>query len=95
LKTINLERVKQMIIMHNFGDGDRITDVFVAELEDGTYAVRWDVASKSTLYWDEATLKSKSLQAQVKTVMTDDATFTGSEVFTFTDDELGLVVEEG
>ena len=29
-----------MIIMHDFGDGDRVTDVYVAELEDGTYSVK-------------------------------------------------------
>ena len=50
-----------MIILHNFGDDTRTTDVFVAPLEDGTYAVRWDPTSKSTLYMDEATLRSIQL----------------------------------
>ena len=83
-----------MIMMHNFGDDTRTTDVFVAALEDGTYAVRWDPASKSTLYMDEATLKSKALQAQRKQVMTDNSTFTDSDLFDFTEEELGLVIEE-
>jgi len=83
-----------MIIMHNFGDDVRTTDVFVAALEDGTYAVRWDPASKSTLYMDEATLKSKALQAQQKQLMTDNSTFSDAEQFNFTDEELGLVIEE-
>ena len=83
-----------MIIMHNFGDGDRITDVYVAALEDGTYAVRWDPASKSTLYWDEATLKAKALKASRKVILTDEATFSDAEMFDFTDDELGLVGAE-
>ena len=83
-----------MIIMHNFGDGDRITDVYVASLEDGTYAVRWDPASKSTLYWDEATLKSKALKANQKTALTDMATFSDAEMFSFTDDELGIALSD-
>ena len=83
-----------MIIMHNFGDGDRITDVYVAALEDGTYAVRWDPESKSSLYWDEATLKSKALKASRKVILTDEATFSDAEMFDFTDDELGLVGAE-
>ena len=80
--------------MHNFGDDTRTTEVYVAALEDGTYAVRWDPSSKSTLYMDEATLKSKALQAQQKQLMTDNSTFTSSEQFNFTDEELGLVIEE-
>ena len=83
-----------MIIMHNFGDDTRTTEVYVAALEDGTYAVRWDPSSKSTLFMDEATLKSKALQAQQKQLMTDNSTFTSSEQFNFTDEELGLVIEE-
>ena len=83
-----------MIIMHNFGDDTRITDVYVAALEDGTYAVRWDPASKSTLYMDEATLKSKALQAQQKQLMTDNSTFSEVDQFDFTDEELGLAIEE-
>ena len=83
-----------MIIMHNFGDGDRITDVYVASLDDGTYAVRWDPASKSTLYWDEATLKSKALKANQKTALTDMATFSDAEMFSFTDDELGIALSD-
>ena len=83
-----------MIIMHNFGDDTRTTEVYVASLEDGTYAVRWDPASKSTLYMDEATLKSKALQAQQKQLMTDNSTFTDAEQFNFTDEELGLAIEE-
>jgi hypothetical protein len=70
-----------MIIMHNFGDGDRITDVYVAALEDGTYAVRWDPASKA-------------LKANRKVILTDEATFSDADMFDFTDDELGLVGEE-
>ena len=50
-----------MIIMHNFGDGDRVTDVYVAALEDGTYSVKWNTSSKSFIPMDEATLKSKAL----------------------------------
>ena len=80
--------------MHNFGDDTRTTEVYVAALEDRTYAVRWDPSSKSTLYMDEATLKSKALQAQQKQLMTDNSTFTSSEQFNFTDEELGLVIEE-
>ena len=38
-----------MIIMHNFGDGERVTDVYVAELADGTYSVKWNTSSKSFL----------------------------------------------
>ena len=83
-----------MIIMHDFGDGPRVTDVYVASLADGTYAVRWDPASKSTLYMDEATLKSKALQAQQKQLMTDNSTFSDAEQFDFTDEELGLAIEE-
>ena len=83
-----------MIIMHNFGDDTRTTEVYVAALEDGTYAVRWDPSSKSTLYMDEATLKSKALQAQQKQLMTDNSTFTSSDQFNFTDEELGLAIEE-
>ena len=83
-----------MIIMHNFGDDTRTTEVYVASLEDGTYAIRWDPASKSTLYMDEATLKSKALQAQRKQAMTDNSTFTDSDLFDFTEEELGLVIEE-
>ena len=83
-----------MIILHNFGDDTRTTDVFVAKLEDGTYAVRWDPTSKSTLYMDEATLRSKALQAQKKQIMTDNSSFLDSEQFNFTDEELGLVTEE-
>jgi|TARA_B100000315_G_C14239306_1_gene434600 hypothetical protein len=89
-----LKGVNLMIIMHNFGDDTRVTDVYVAALEDGTYAVRWDPASKSTLFMDEATLKSKALQAQRKQVMTDNSTFTDAEQFDFSDEELGLVIEE-
>ena len=83
-----------MIIMHNFGDDVRTTDVFVAALEDGTYAVRWDPASKSTLYMDEATLKSKALKAQQKQVLLDNSTFSEVDQFDFTDEELGLAIEE-
>ena len=83
-----------MIIMHDFGSGQTLTPVYCALLEDGTYAVRWDPASKSTLYMDEATLKSKALQAQRKQVMTDNSTFTDAEQFDFTEEELGLVIEE-
>ena len=83
-----------MIIMHNFGDDTRTTEVYVAALEDGTYAVRWDPSSKSTLYMDEATLKSKALQAQQKQLMTDNSTFTSSDQFNFTDEELGIAIEE-
>jgi hypothetical protein len=83
-----------MIILHNFGDDIRTTDVFAAKLEDGTYAVRWDPASKSTLYMDEATLKSKALQAHQKQIMTDNSTFSDADQFEFTDEELGLAIEE-
>ena len=79
-----------MIIMHNFGDGDRVTDVYVAALEDGTYSVKWSTSSKSFIPMDEATLKSKALEAQRLVVMNDDATFTKADIFTFTDEELGL-----
>ena len=74
-----------MIIMHDFGDGDRVTDVYVAALEDGTYP-----SSKSFLPMDEATLKSKALDAQRVSIMNDNATFTKAEVFTFSDEELGI-----
>jgi hypothetical protein len=83
-----------MIIMHNFGDGDRVTDVFVASLKDGTYSVKWSTASKSFIPMDEATLKSKALEAQKLVVMNDDATFTKGDIFSFTDEELGIAVEE-
>ena len=83
-----------MIIMHDFGDGDRVTDVFVASLKDGTYSVKWSTASKSFIPMDEATLKSKALEAQKLVVMNDDATFTKAEIFSFSDEELGLDVEE-
>ena len=89
-----LKGVNLMIIMHNFGDDTRVTEVYVAALEDGTYAVRWDPASKSTLFMDEATLKSKALQAQRKQLMTDNSTFTAAEQFDFSDEEHGLVIEE-
>ena len=81
-----------MIIMHNFGDGERVTDVYVAELADGTYSVKWNTSSKSFLPMDEATLKSKALEAQRLTVMNDDATFTKADIFTFSDEELGIEV---
>ena len=83
-----------MIIMHDFGDGDRVTDVYVASLKDGTYSVKWSTSSKSFIPMDEATLKSKALEAQRLVVMNDDATFTKADIFTFTDEELGLDVEE-
>ena len=89
-----LKGVNQMIIMHNFGDGDRVTDVFVASLKDGTYSVKWSTASKSFIPMDEATLKSKALEAQRLVVMNDDATFTKAEIFSFSDEELGIDVEE-
>ena len=76
-----------MIIMHNFGDGERVTDVYVAELADGTYSVKWNTSSKSFLPMDEATIKSKAL-----TAMNDDATFTKADIFTFSDEELGIEV---
>jgi len=83
-----------MIIMHDFGDGDRVTDVYVAALADGTYSVKWNTSSKSFLPMDEATLKSKSLEAQKLVVMNDAATFTRSDIFTFSDEELGIDAEE-
>ena len=83
-----------MIIMHNFGDGDRVTDVYVAALKDGTYSVKWSTASKSFIPMDEATLKSKALEAQKLVAMNNDATFTRGDIFTFSDEELGLDVEE-
>jgi len=79
-----------MIIMHDFGDGDRVTDVYVAALTDGTYSVKWNTSSKSFLPMDEASLKSKALEAQRLTVMNDEATFSKAEVFTFSDEELGI-----
>jgi len=79
-----------MIIMHDFGDGDRVTDVYVAALEDGTYSIKWNPSSKSFLPMDEATLKSKALDAQRVSIMNDNATFTKAEVFTFSDEELGI-----
>tara|TARA_R110002020_G_scaffold2679_2_gene12610 strand:+ start:234 stop:482 length:249 start_codon:yes stop_codon:yes gene_type:complete len=81
-----------MIIMHDFGDGDRVTDVYVAELTDGTYSVKWNTSSKSFLPMDETTLKSKALEAQRLTVLNDEATFTKADIFTFTDEELGIEV---
>ena len=79
-----------MIIMHDFGDGDRVTDVYVAELEDGTYSVKWNTSSKSFIPMDEATLKSKALEAQQKNVMNENATFTRADIFDFSDEELGI-----
>ena len=79
-----------MIIMHDFGDGDRVTDVYVAALEDGTYSIKWNPSSKSFLPMDEATLKSKALDAQRVSIMNYNATFTKSEIFTFSDEELGI-----
>jgi|TARA_R110000744_G_scaffold143767_1_gene255720 hypothetical protein len=76
--------------MHDFGDGDRVTDVYVAALEDGTYSIKWNPSSKSFLPMDEATLKSKALDAQRVSIMNDNATFTKAEVFTFSDEELGI-----
>ena len=76
--------------MHDFGDGDRVTDVYVAALEDGTYSIKWNPSSKSFLPMDEATLKSKALDAQRVSIMNDNATFTKSEIFTFSDEELGI-----
>jgi hypothetical protein len=81
-----------MIIMHNFGDGDRVTDVYVAALEDGTYSVKWNTSSKSFIPMDEATLKSKALEALRVSTMNDAATFTRADIFTFSDEELGLEV---
>ena len=43
---------------------------------------------------DEATLKSKALQAHQKQIMTDNSTFSDADQFTFTDEELGLAIEE-
>ena len=43
---------------------------------------------------DEATLKNKALEAQRLSVLNDQATFTRTELFTFTDEELGLEVQE-
>ena len=82
-----------MIIMHDFGDSPRVTDVYVAALADGTYSVKWDPGAKSFIPMDEATLKSKALEAQRLVVMNDEATFTKAEIFTFTDEELGLQEE--
>ena len=82
-----------MIIMHDFGDGPRVTDVYAAELTDGTYSVKWNPSSKSFIPMDEATLKSKALEAQRLNVLNDNATFTRADIFTFTDEELGLEVE--
>ena len=79
-----------MIIMHDFGDGDRVTDVYVASLADGSYSVKWSPNSKSFIPMDEATLKNKALEAQRLSVLNDQATFTRTELFTFTDEELGL-----
>ena len=76
--------------MHNFGDGDRVTDVYVAALEDGTYSVKWNTSSKSFIPMDEATLKSKALEALRVSTMNDAATFTRADIFTFSDEELGL-----
>ena len=81
-----------MIIMHDFGDGDRVTDVYVASLKDGTYSVKWSTASKSFIPMDEATLKSKALEALRVSTMNDAATFTRADIFTFSDEELGLEV---
>ncbi|MBT6048728.1 MAG: hypothetical protein HOG49_18155 [Candidatus Scalindua sp.] len=78
--------------MHNFGDGDRVTDVYVAALEDGTYSVKWNTSSKSFIPMDEATLKSKALEALRVSTMNDAATFTRADIFTFSDEELGLEV---
>ena len=83
-----------MIIMHDFGDGDRVTDVYVASLADGTYSVKWSPNSKSFIPMDEATLKNKALEAQRLSVLNDQATFTRTELFSFTDEELGLEVQE-
>ena len=82
-----------MIIMHDFGDGDRVTDVYVAALEDGTYSVKWSPGSKSFVPMDEATLKSKALEAQRQNHLNDQATFTRADQFTFTDEELGIDAE--
>ena len=89
-----LKGVNQMIIMHDFGDSPRVTDVYVAALADGTYSVKWNPSSKSFIPMDEATLKSKALEAQRLVVMNDDATFTKAEIFSFSDEELGIDVEE-
>ena len=78
--------------MHNFGDGDRVTDVYVAALEDGTYSVKWNTSSKSFIPMDEATLKSKALEALRVSTMNDAATFTRADIFTFSDEELGIEV---
>ena len=80
-----------MIIMHDFGDGDRVTDVYVAALTDGTYSVKWNTSSKSFLPMDEATLKSKSLAAQQELALLSMATYTKDEPFDFSDEELGLI----
>ena len=85
-----LKGVNLMIIMHDFGDGPRVTDVYVAALEDGTYSVKWNPSSKSFIPMDESTLKSKSLEAQQVSIMNDNATFTKAELFTFSDEELGF-----
>ena len=82
-----------MIIMHDFGDGPRVTDVYVAALEDGTYSVKWSPGSKSFISLDEATLKSKNLEARQLQVLNENANFSRAEVFTFTDEELGIVAE--
>ena len=83
-----------MIIMHDFGDSPRVTDVYVAALADGTYSVKWNPSSKSFIPMDEATLKAKALEAQRLTVMNDEATFTKADIFSFSDEELGIDVEE-
>ena len=83
-----------MIIMHDFGDGPRVTDVYVASLADGTYSVKWSPGSKSFIPMDEATLKSKALEARRLNVLNDSATFPRTDIFTFTDEELGLEVQE-
>ena len=83
-----------MIIMHDFGDGPRVTDVYVASLEDGSYSVKWSPGSKSFIPMDEATLKSKALEARRMDVLNDNATFTRNDIFSFTDEELGLEVQE-
>jgi hypothetical protein len=79
-----------MIIMHDFGDGPRVTDVYVASLADGSYSVKWSPGSKSFIPMDEATLKNKAIEAQRLNALNDQATFTRADIFTFTDEELGL-----
>ena len=80
--------------MHDFGEGERATDVYVAALEDGTYSVKWSPGSKSFIPMDEATIKSKALEAQRYVLMNDRATFSRADIFTFTDEELGVTAEE-